>query len=147
MFHKMQSVINYSKQKQLINDIISKYSFVNCCDCTSNSDCDIAHRVKKEYISRTHRISNTDKICGDGQDIYWDFFVRDLGAMETKESGGPCYGRTAIKILEESISKFGSESDVISLVKADKCTDGVQKTPEACKRAWRGDMCLICPLH
>jgi hypothetical protein len=73
--------------------------------------------------------------------------VRSSEDMEVNDFGEPCAGRTALKILRESIEKFPSQQDVINLIKSDRCSDGEIKTTAMCERGWRGEICVLCPLH
>lgn len=88
-----------------------------------------------------------DEICSQGIAIIWEMFVQSATEMEKNDLGEPCHGRTALTILNRTLLKFQSSKEVIDLVKSSQCLDGIPRTPGACERGWRGEICRLCPLH
>jgi hypothetical protein len=152
MFENAQSMINYWRHTKAIGGMVSKYEPEICkegavCSCKKTGVCTVQTKIEAALRVQNRKFLEVVEVCEPGYKIKWNLFTRPVKEMEVNHLNEPCKGRTAIKILKDSLDTFQSHRDVSRLIKSDKCPDGIVKTAEVCKRGWRGETCFLCPLH
>lgn len=152
MFATVQSIIKFERQKKVLNAIIAKYESEICesgevCQDEEYGECVLQGKIIAELLDCNDGLFNTLEVCEPGKHLLLQMFINAPENLQDRDAMGPCLGKTTITILQNRVEKFQSWNDVINLAKSDHCSDGVEKTPEVCKRGWRGEMCILCPLH
>ncbi|MBF0359246.1 MAG: hypothetical protein HQL70_11640 [Magnetococcales bacterium] len=151
MFENTQSLINYWRHTKAVGFMVSKYEPEICkdgevCKCKETGVCAVQMSIEEDLIVQNRKFLKGLGVGEPDCNGEWSLFTRSVDEMEVNHLNEPCKGRTAIRILKESLDTFQSHRDVAKLLKSDRCPDGTIKTAEVCKRGWRGETCFLCPL-